>query len=86
MKLVQDIVSLTATTRLAPPGTEQPVAAAAAFNPIPMPVVANVREQLAMNANKLYGIVSPQWRTYLCCRQKCSAGKTRPRLRRCKRR
>jgi SH3 domain-containing YSC84-like protein 1 len=79
MKLVQDIVALTDTTRLAPPGTElQP--AAATLNPIPMPVVANVRDQLANSANQLYGIVSQQWRTYLALPPEVFGGQNPPTL------
>ncbi len=78
MKLVQDIIALTDTTRLAP-GTEQPVEAAA-FNPTSLTVVANAREQLATSANQLYGIVSPQWRTYLALPPEVFGGQSPPTL------
>ncbi len=78
MKLVQDLVALTDTARLQPPSLQPTVVADTTTTP--MPVVANVRDQLAANAKQLYGIVSQQWREYLALPPEIFGGDKPPAL------
>lgn len=78
-RLVQNITALAGTSRLVAPGTE-PLAAIVPTPAVPMPVVATAREQLAISAGKLNGMVSEQWQKFLALPPEVFSGPNPPSL------
>jgi len=86
LKLVQDLTQLT-STRVAPPGTAQTTTAQTTTGQTTMqplslvqPPMHDVRAQLAASAQRLFGIVNEQWRSYLALPREVFEGDQPPQL------
>src|SRR5690606_21745962 len=85
MQLVQAITDLSTTGRIAAPGTVMPAetttgAPLVDAGPVPQPIVGTPREQLALQAKALYGIMDEQWRQYLALPPEVFSGTNPPTL------
>ncbi len=80
LNLVQEITNLSSTARVAAPGTVMTETSLVDAGPVPQPIVATPREQLAIQAKGLFALLDDEWRKYLALPPEVFSGDNPPTL------